>query len=66
MIQEKPKGPKAHVDAAFFRQLRQLLAIGIPGVFSAEAAYVLLIAGSLVARSMCDLWMIQAGTLIET
>lgn len=64
--EEKPKGPKAHVNAAFFKQLRQLLSIGIPGVFSVESAYIFLIAASLVARSICDLWMIQTGTLIET
>ena len=64
--QEKPKSPKARVDAEFFNQLRQLLVVGIPGVFSKEAAYVFLIAGSLVARSLCDLWLIHTGTLIET
>ncbi|XP_043463910.1 ATP-binding cassette sub-family D member 3 [Leptopilina heterotoma] len=64
--EEKPKGPKAHVNKAFFKQLRQLLSIGIPGVFSVESAYIFLIAASLVARSICDLWMIQTGTLIET
>ncbi|XP_011307725.1 ATP-binding cassette sub-family D member 3 [Fopius arisanus] len=63
--QGKPKGPRAHVDAAFFRQLYRLLAIGIPGALSPEAGFVLLIAGSLVGRSLCDLWMIRITTLIE-
>ncbi|XP_076232477.1 ATP binding cassette subfamily D member Pmp70 isoform X2 [Calliopsis andreniformis] len=66
VFQEKPKGPKAYVNARFFRQLRQLLAIGIPSVISTEFGFVLLIAASLVARSFCDLWMINIGTLIES
>lgn len=64
--QEKRKSaPRAHVDAAFFRQLKKLLAIGIPGILSPEAGFVLLVAGSLVARSLCDLWMIRISTIIE-
>ncbi|KAL7287473.1 hypothetical protein TKK_0018574 [Trichogramma kaykai] len=64
--EEKPKQPKAHVNKEFFRQLRQLLAIGIPGVFTVEAGYALLIALSLVGRSLCDLYLIHTSTLIET
>ncbi|XP_046419579.1 ATP-binding cassette sub-family D member 3 [Neodiprion fabricii] len=64
--EDKPKSPKAHVNAEFFRQLRQLIAIGVPGVFSTESGYLLLIAVALVVRSFCDLWMINAGTLIES
>ncbi|CAK9818377.1 ATP-binding cassette sub-family D member 3 [Anthophora quadrimaculata] len=64
--EEKPKSPKAHVNAAFFRQLSKLLKIGIPSVVSAEFGFVLLIAMSLVARSLCDLWMINIETLIES
>lgn len=63
--EEKPKGPKAHVDRRFFRQLYQLLKVGVPSLFSAEFGFVVLIAGTLVARSLCDLWMIQTSTLIE-
>ncbi|CAK9818004.1 ATP-binding cassette sub-family D member 3 [Anthophora plagiata] len=64
--EEKPKRPKAHVNAAFFRQLSKLLKIGIPSVVSAEFGFILLIAMSLVARSLCDLWMINIETLIES
>ncbi|XP_015600113.1 ATP-binding cassette sub-family D member 3 [Cephus cinctus] len=64
--EDKPKGPRAQVDAAFFKQLYQLLSVGIPGVFSAEAGFVTLVAAALVARSLCDLWLIHTGTLIET
>ncbi|KAH0549290.1 ATP-binding cassette sub-family D member 3 [Cotesia glomerata] len=64
--EEKPKGPpKAHVNAVFFKQLRVLLSIGIPGLFTPETGFILLVAGSLVARSLCDLWMIRISTLIE-
>jgi len=65
-LQEKPKSPKAEVNAVFFRRLWQLLKIGIPGVLSPEFGYVLLIASSLISRTLCDLWLINKGTLIET
>ncbi|XP_016904137.1 ATP-binding cassette sub-family D member 3 [Apis cerana] len=64
--EEKPKGPKAHVNARFFRQLYQLLKIGIPSIISSEFAFVLLIAGILITKSFCDLWMINMSTLIES
>ncbi|XP_076631686.1 ATP binding cassette subfamily D member Pmp70 [Colletes latitarsis] len=64
--QEKPKGPKAYVNKRFFKQLRQLLGIGIPSIVSAEFGFVALVATSLVARSLCDLWMINISTLIES
>nr|XP_031846385.1 ATP-binding cassette sub-family D member 3 [Nomia melanderi] len=66
ITQEKPKRPKAYVNAKFFRQLCQLLRIGIPSIVSPEFGFFVLVAGSLVARSFCDLWMINKGTLIET
>ncbi|KAG6802915.1 ATP-binding cassette sub-family D member 3 [Apis mellifera caucasica] len=64
--EEKPKEPKAHVNARFFRQLYQLLKIGIPSIISSEFAFVLLIAGTLITKSFCDLWMINMSTLIES
>lgn len=64
--EEKPKEPKAHVNARFFRQLYQLLKIGIPSIVSSEFAFVLLIAGTLITKSFCDLWMINMSTLIES
>nr|CAD7412106.1 unnamed protein product [Timema cristinae] len=57
---------KAQVDALFLRQLRKLLGIVVPGVFTPETGHLVLIAAALVARSLCDLWMIQTGTHIET
>ncbi|XP_020286693.1 ATP-binding cassette sub-family D member 3 [Pseudomyrmex gracilis] len=64
--EEKPKGPKAQVNAAFFRMLYQLLKIGIPSVLSPEFGCVVLVAVALVGRTLCDLWLIKKGTLIET
>lgn len=67
MIGEKPtKKVKAQVDLVFLRQMNQLLKITVPGVFSTESAFLVLVAASLVARSICDIWMIQNGTLVET
>lgn len=65
-LQEKPKGPKAQVNAVFFRRLYQLLKIGIPGILSPEFGYVFLVAFALVSRTLCDLWLIKKNTLIET
>jgi len=56
---------KAHVDAAFFKQLKFLLSIGVPGLFSKESGFMFLIAISLAARTLCDLWMINNATSIE-
>ncbi|XP_053989209.1 ATP-binding cassette sub-family D member 3 [Hylaeus anthracinus] len=64
--EQKPKTPKAYVNKMFFKQLRQLLGIGIPSIISAEFGFVVLVAVSLVARSLCDLWMINISTLIES
>ncbi|KAI4501616.1 hypothetical protein M0802_003493 [Mischocyttarus mexicanus] len=64
--EEKRKGLKAQVNGTFFRQLFQLLYIGIPGIISIEFLFLLLIAGSLTTRSICDIWLIQMVTLIET
>lgn len=66
LIKENPdKRPKAHVDKVFFRQLTKLLKIVIPGCTSTEAGLLVLVALSLISRSLCDLWLIQNGTLVE-
>ncbi|XP_066994225.2 ATP-binding cassette sub-family D member 3 isoform X2 [Anabrus simplex] len=57
---------KAHVNALFFRQVRELLKITIPGIFTPEMGFLILVAASLVARTICDIWMIQNGTYIES
>ncbi|XP_077287876.1 ATP binding cassette subfamily D member Pmp70 [Arctopsyche grandis] len=66
IVERSRKGPKPQVDAKFFRQLRALLHIMIPGLWSKESGFLFLVAGSLVARTLCDLWMIQNGTLVES
>ncbi|KAF4522129.1 hypothetical protein B566_EDAN012591 [Ephemera danica] len=62
----KQRGQKAHVDAEFMRQLKVLCRIVVPGLLSPESGFLVLVAGSLVARSLCDLWMIHNGTMIES
>ncbi|KAK9305710.1 hypothetical protein QLX08_003454 [Tetragonisca angustula] len=63
--EEKPKVPKAHVNARFFRQLYQLLKIGIPSVVSLEMGFIVLIAGTLVVRSVCDFQLINMITALD-
>ncbi|CAH1395753.1 unnamed protein product [Nezara viridula] len=66
VIGEKtPIKVKAYVDANFMRQLRFLLRIGVPGWLSPEAGFMALVAASLVARTLCDIWMIRHATVIE-
>ncbi|XP_072388638.1 ATP-binding cassette sub-family D member 3 [Diabrotica undecimpunctata] len=57
---------KAQVDKKFFSQLSQLFGIACPGWTSQESGLFFLIAVSLVSRSMCDLWLINHGTKIES
>lgn len=57
---------KAQVDKQFVKQLKELFNIAVPGWASSESGFFLLIALSLVARSMCDLWLINNGTKIES
>ncbi|KAG5884301.1 hypothetical protein JTB14_006309 [Gonioctena quinquepunctata] len=57
---------KAQLDRKFFVELSQLFKIAVPGWTSAECGLFILIAASLVSRSMCDLWLIDNGTKIET
>lgn len=60
------KTQKAHVNKEFMRQLSVILKICVPGIFCPEFGFLILIASSLVARSLCDIWMIQNGTMVET
>ena len=43
-----------------------ILGIIIPGVWSTESALLVAVAGSLIARSISDIWMIQNATVIES
>uniref|UniRef100_A0A131Y3D1 Putative peroxisomal long-chain acyl-coa transporter abc superfamily protein n=1 Tax=Ixodes ricinus TaxID=34613 RepID=A0A131Y3D1_IXORI len=59
------KREKAHVDGEFFRQLKDLIKVVVPGILTPEFGYMLLVAGSLVGRTLCDIWLIRNGTIIE-
>ncbi|KAJ6637593.1 ATP-binding cassette sub-family D member 3 [Pseudolycoriella hygida] len=67
MISEKKdrRIQRAQVNSLFFKQLRELLDIIIPGFWSKECALLFLIGGSLVARSVSDIWLIQTITMVE-
>lgn len=56
---------RASVDGEFARQLSALIRVVLKGWCSAETALVAGVAASLVARSLCDLWLIHNGTLVE-
>ena len=56
---------KAQIDAVFLRKIKAILKIIVPGFFSPEAGFLLLVASSLIARSVCDVWLIQNSTSIE-
>ncbi|XP_044754132.1 ATP-binding cassette sub-family D member 3 [Coccinella septempunctata] len=67
MIAEKSSlTVKAQVDRKFFSQLGQLLKIVIPGITTKESFLMALVAMSLIARSACDIWLINNGTKIES
>uniref|UniRef100_A0A8C5HY59 ATP-binding cassette sub-family D member 3 n=1 Tax=Gouania willdenowi TaxID=441366 RepID=A0A8C5HY59_GOUWI len=50
----------------FFNRILRILRIMVPRFFCLETGYLLLIATMLVARTYCDVWMIQNGTMIES
>nr|CDJ90265.1 unnamed protein product [Haemonchus contortus] len=61
----QPSKDKAHVDGAFFMKLWRIMKILIPGPFSMEMFYMLLVAVSLLCRTYADLYMIVTATGIE-
>nr|ASS36024.1 ABCD3 [Samia ricini] len=66
MIKERDKkSPRAQVDAKFLSELKALWKIMMPGLWTKESGFMVLIAFSLISRSMCDLWLIQHTTLVE-
>ncbi|XP_050401971.1 ATP-binding cassette sub-family D member 3 [Patella vulgata] len=64
--QHDQKREKAAVDSIFFGRLIRILKILVPGWFTPETWYLLLVAWSLIARTYADVWMIQNGTAIES
>ncbi|XP_061661947.1 ATP-binding cassette sub-family D member 3a isoform X2 [Syngnathoides biaculeatus] len=63
---EDGKKDRAAVDKMFFLRILRILGIMVPQIFCMEAGYLVLIAVMLVARTYCDVWMIQNGTMIES
>uniref|UniRef100_A0A8C7R6Q8 ATP-binding cassette sub-family D member 3 n=1 Tax=Oncorhynchus mykiss TaxID=8022 RepID=A0A8C7R6Q8_ONCMY len=67
---ERPKPRKklnrAAVDYVFFLRISKIIRIMVPRWFCKETGYLVLIAAMLVARTYCDVWMIQNGTMIES
>ncbi|RCN43543.1 d member 3 domain protein, ATP-binding cassette sub-family [Ancylostoma caninum] len=61
----QPSKDKAHVDGVFFRKLWRILKILVPGPFTGEMFYLLLIAVSLLCRTYADVYMIITATKIE-
>lgn len=47
-------------------RILRILRIMVPRVFCMETGYLIFIAALLVARTYCDVWMIQNGTMIES
>ncbi|XP_051266194.1 ATP-binding cassette sub-family D member 3a isoform X1 [Dicentrarchus labrax] len=60
------KKDRASVDKVFFHRILQILRIMVPRFFCMETGYLIFIASMLVARTYCDVWMIQNGTMIES
>ncbi|XP_071395409.1 ATP-binding cassette sub-family D member 3a isoform X2 [Centroberyx affinis] len=60
------KKDRAAVDKVFFLRICRILRIMVPRFFCMETGYLLFIATMLVARTYCDVWMIQNGTMIES
>ncbi|KAG7457166.1 hypothetical protein MATL_G00243660 [Megalops atlanticus] len=60
------KKDRAAVDKVFFARICRIMRIMVPRVFCKETGYLILIAAMLVARTYCDVWMIQNGTMIES
>uniref|UniRef100_A0A7N5ZVV6 ABC transporter domain-containing protein n=1 Tax=Anabas testudineus TaxID=64144 RepID=A0A7N5ZVV6_ANATE len=53
------KKDRAAVDKVFCLRIIRILRLMVPRVFCMETGYLILIASMLVARTYCDVWMIQ-------
>lgn len=65
-IEKDGKKDRAAVDKVFFLRILQIVRIMVPRFFCMETGYLIFIAAMLVARTYCDVWMIQNGTMIES
>jgi ATP-binding cassette subfamily D (ALD) protein 3 len=57
---------KQKLDSQFYAKLQKILKILIPKWLCPETGYMGLISGMLVVRSLCDVWTIYLGTLLES
>ncbi|KAM8731437.1 ATP-binding cassette sub-family D member 3a isoform 1-T1 [Acanthopagrus schlegelii] len=65
-IEKDGRKDRAAVDKVFFLRILQILRIMVPRFICMETGYLVFIAAMLVARTYCDVWMIQNGTMIES
>ncbi|MEE6495718.1 hypothetical protein FKM82_002123, partial [Ascaphus truei] len=64
--EKEGKKEKAVVDSVFFSRIGRIIRILVPRTFCKESGYLAFIAVMLIARTYCDVWMIQNGTFIES
>nr|CAB3219637.1 ATP-binding cassette sub-family D member 3-like [Phallusia mammillata] len=57
---------KAHIDGVFIRRIWKILKILVPGWWSKETGFIILVALTLLMRTRFDVWMIGNGTAIES
>ncbi|XP_077981129.1 ATP-binding cassette sub-family D member 3-like [Glandiceps talaboti] len=60
------KSEKAALDGVFISRMMRILRVLVPGWFTPETGYIILIALMLITRTYCDVWMISNGTAIES
>ncbi|XP_077479900.1 ATP-binding cassette sub-family D member 3a isoform X1 [Stigmatopora argus] len=65
-LKKDGKKERAGLDTYFFLQILRILKMMVPQILCMETGYLILIAVMLVARTYCDVWMIQNGTMIES
>ena len=65
-LSQPKRTEKVSVDLKFFRNVLKLLRIAVPGFFTMEMFYLIVVAIALVARTYSDLWIITNGTAIES
>eukprot|EP01121_Diplochlamys_sp_Union-15-3_P006172 TRINITY_DN1667_c0_g2_i1.p1 TRINITY_DN1667_c0_g2~~TRINITY_DN1667_c0_g2_i1.p1 ORF type:complete len:656 (-),score=65.85 TRINITY_DN1667_c0_g2_i1:33-2000(-) len=64
-IKESTRKNTYAVNYQFFQRLNKLLKVCIPGFFTPETGYLILVAIIMVARTYCDVWMLKNGSAIE-
>ncbi|KAI6658524.1 hypothetical protein LOD99_15324 [Oopsacas minuta] len=65
-ISPQKKAQRVSVDMKFLKNVYKLLRIAVPGFFTMEMFYLIIVAIGLLARTYSDLWIISNGTAIES